>query len=163
MKEEGIERKEDGREAEREVLKERFTRKRGYWHAFWEEFLLLDPEFFEAYSDFSSVPWEVGGVLEPKVKELIYCAFDAAATHLYQPGLKLHMKNAIKYGATPEEIMEVLEIATHDTYGKQSIFGTLQRPLVIDDQQEEVVIDMTGMAGGPRCDAENLNFSELVA
>lgn len=43
---------------------------------------------------------------------MIYCAFDAAATHLYKPGLKLHMKNAIKYGATPEEIMEVLEIAT---------------------------------------------------
>lgn len=28
------------------------------------------------------------------------------------PGLKLHMKNAIGYGGTPEEIMEVLEIAT---------------------------------------------------
>lgn len=47
-----------------------------------------------------------------QIKELIYCAFDAAATHLYQPGLKLHMRNAIRYGATPEEIMEVLEIAT---------------------------------------------------
>jgi alkylhydroperoxidase/carboxymuconolactone decarboxylase family protein YurZ len=46
------------------------------------------------------------------VKELVYCAFDAAATHLYVPGLKLHMKNALKYGGTPEEIMEVLEIAT---------------------------------------------------
>lgn len=47
-----------------------------------------------------------------QVKELIYCAFDVAATHLYQPGLKLHMRNALGYGATPEEIMEVLEIAT---------------------------------------------------
>lgn len=67
MKEEGIEVKDDGREKEREVLKEKFTSKRGYWHAFWEEFLLLDPEFFEAYSEFSSVPWEGGGTLEPKV------------------------------------------------------------------------------------------------
>ncbi len=47
-----------------------------------------------------------------QVKELVYCAFDAAATHLYVPGLKLHMKNVLKYGGTPEEIMEVLEIAT---------------------------------------------------
>lgn len=47
-----------------------------------------------------------------QVKELVYCAFDAAATHLYAPGLKLHMKNALKYGATPQEITEVLEIAT---------------------------------------------------
>lgn len=50
--------------------------------------------------------------LSAQIKELVYCAFDVAATHLYQPGLKLHMKNAIGYGATPEEIMEVLEIAT---------------------------------------------------
>ena len=46
------------------------------------------------------------------MKELIYCAFDAAATHLYVPGLKLHMHNVLGYGGTPEEIMEVLEIAT---------------------------------------------------
>jgi len=47
-----------------------------------------------------------------QVKELVYCAFDAASTHLYVPGLKLHMKNALGYGATPQEIVEVLEIAT---------------------------------------------------
>ncbi|EHY61286.1 hypothetical protein HRR83_008984 [Exophiala dermatitidis] len=104
----------------REKLKADFTKNRGYWHTFWEDFLALDPEFFEAYLKFSSVPWlkdvdgsgKGGGALEPKVKELVYCAFDAAATHLYVPGLKLHMKNVLKYGGTPEEIMEVLEIAT---------------------------------------------------
>jgi alkylhydroperoxidase/carboxymuconolactone decarboxylase family protein YurZ len=47
-----------------------------------------------------------------QVKELIYCAFDSAATHLYKPGLKLHMKNVLSYGGTAEEIMEVLELAT---------------------------------------------------
>lgn len=46
------------------------------------------------------------------MKELVYCAFDAASTHLYVPGLKLHMKNALGCGATPQEILEVLEIAT---------------------------------------------------
>lgn len=43
---------------------------------------------------------------------MIYCAFDCAATHLYKPGLKLHMKNVLQYGGTPEEIMEVLELAS---------------------------------------------------
>jgi len=38
-------------------LKDDFTAKRGYWHTFWEDFLALDPEFFEAYTEFSSVPW----------------------------------------------------------------------------------------------------------
>jgi alkylhydroperoxidase/carboxymuconolactone decarboxylase family protein YurZ len=51
-------------------LKEEFEKKRGYWHAFWEDFLRLSPEFFGAYVEFSGVPWvnEGGkGVLEPKV------------------------------------------------------------------------------------------------
>lgn len=39
-------------------LKAEFEEKRGYWHSFWEDFLALDPELFEAYTDFSSVPWE---------------------------------------------------------------------------------------------------------
>jgi alkylhydroperoxidase/carboxymuconolactone decarboxylase family protein YurZ len=81
----------------------------------WEEILLLAPDFFSTYTEFSSVPWtnEGGkGVLEPKVKELIYCAFDAAATHMYEPGLKLHMRNVLDYGGTKEEIMEVLQLAT---------------------------------------------------
>jgi len=56
-----------------EKLKAEFTQKRGYWHTFWEDFLRLDPEFFGAYLEFSSVPWvknvngSAGGALEPKV------------------------------------------------------------------------------------------------
>lgn len=104
-----------GMSPEQIALKEDFETKRGYWNTLWEEMLLLAPEFFDAYTEFSSVPWtnEGGkGVLEPKVKELIYCAFDTAATHMYQPGLKLHMRNVLSYGGTKEEIMEVLELAT---------------------------------------------------
>ena len=56
--------------------------------------LELAPDLFEAYVEFSSVPWKTG-TLEPKVKEMIYIAFDAAATHLYVPGLKLHLRNAV--------------------------------------------------------------------
>ncbi|ORY14065.1 AhpD-like protein [Clohesyomyces aquaticus] len=108
--------REEGREmgkgmdglGEREwALRKDFETRRGYWHGFWEDFLRLSPDFFEAYTEFSGVPWGEGGV-----RELIYCAFDAAATHLYKPGLKLHMKNVLGYGGTPEEIMEVLELAT---------------------------------------------------
>lgn len=95
----------------RQRLKEEFTKKRGYWHTFWDGLLQLDPDLFEAYTAFSSVPWE-SGPLEPKVKELVYTAFDASATHLYVPGLKQHIANALRYGATVGEIMEVLEIAS---------------------------------------------------
>ena len=57
------------------------------------------------------MPWR-SGTLEPKVKEFIYIAFDTAATHLYVKGLKLHIENAIDHGATPQEILEVMEIAS---------------------------------------------------
>ena len=75
--------------------------------------LELDPDFFQAYVDFSSLPW-TDGVLEPKVKELIYTAFDASATHMYVPGLRQHVENALAYGATPAEVMEVFELASRD-------------------------------------------------
>jgi alkylhydroperoxidase/carboxymuconolactone decarboxylase family protein YurZ len=94
-----------------EEIKAEFTANRGYWNPFWDEILELDPELFAAYTEFSSVPWRTG-TLEPKVRELVYIAFDTAATHLYTIGLKAHIENAIGYGATPQEILEVMEIAS---------------------------------------------------
>lgn len=98
-------------DANQERVKAEFTENRGYWHSFWDEMLELDPELFEAYTNFSSVPWKTG-TLSPKVREFVYIAFDAAATHLYVPGLKLHYENALGYGATVGELLEVLEIAS---------------------------------------------------
>jgi alkylhydroperoxidase/carboxymuconolactone decarboxylase family protein YurZ len=92
-------------------LRERFIESRGYWNEFWNGLLRLDPDFFETYLAFSSVPWKKG-VLEPKVKELVYAAIDAATTHLYEPGLRQHVRNALGYGATAEEVMEVLELTS---------------------------------------------------
>jgi len=93
-------------------LKEKFIKERGYWsEGIWGQVLSLDPDFFEAYLNFSAVPWKKG-VLPPKIKELIYTAIDASTTHLYEPGLRQHISNALKYGATKEEIMEVLELTS---------------------------------------------------
>jgi alkylhydroperoxidase/carboxymuconolactone decarboxylase family protein YurZ len=97
-------------DARQRAIKEEFTRVRGYWHSSWDETLQFAPELLAAYLEFSGVPWR-GGTLEPKVKEFIYIAFDVAATHLYRTGLKIHVANALGYGATPEEITEVMEIA----------------------------------------------------
>jgi alkylhydroperoxidase/carboxymuconolactone decarboxylase family protein YurZ len=98
----------DGRQ---ERLKAEFTANRGYWHQFWEGILEVAPDLFEAYLEFSSVPWKTG-TLEPKVKEMIYVAFDASATHLYVPGIKLHLRNAVRLGASVEELTEVLSIVS---------------------------------------------------
>jgi alkylhydroperoxidase/carboxymuconolactone decarboxylase family protein YurZ len=92
-------------------LREVFVNERGYWNQFWAGLLQTDEDFFEAYLNFSAVPWRKG-VLEPKVKELIYTAIDASTTHLYEPGLRQHIRNALSYGATKQEIMEVLELTS---------------------------------------------------
>jgi alkylhydroperoxidase/carboxymuconolactone decarboxylase family protein YurZ len=112
----------------RAALKADFEAKRGYWHEFWDGLLELDPGFFEAYVGFSAHPWE-HGVLEPKVKELIYTAFDASATHMYVPGLRQHIENALGYGATPAEVMEVFELAS--TLGIHGYLAAL--PIVLEE------------------------------
>jgi alkylhydroperoxidase/carboxymuconolactone decarboxylase family protein YurZ len=115
-------------DARQQALKDQFTRERGYWDDLWAGLLELDPDFFEAYAEFSAVPWR-GGSLSPKVKEFMYITFDAAATHMYKPGLKLHMRNALRYGATPAELMELLEIV--------SVIGihgaTLGAPILVEE------------------------------
>ena len=93
------------------ALKADFIAKRGYWNAFWDGLLQLNPDFFEAYLNLSAIPW-TNGVLEPKVKEFIYIAIDASTTHLYEPGLRIHIQNALRYGATKEEIMEVYQLTS---------------------------------------------------
>ncbi len=111
LEEEGLRHGSPPLDERRTALKAAFEKNRGYWHPTWEGLLELDPDLFEAYVAFSSVPWKTG-VLSPKVKEFIYCAFDASSTHLYVPGLKLHMRNALRYGSTAEELMELLEIVS---------------------------------------------------
>ena len=96
--------------AHQHSLKEEFARHRGYWNATWDAVLELAPDMFEAYSAFSSHPWRTGH-LSALERELVYVAFDASATHLYEVGLKLHIENALGYGATPEQLLEVMEIA----------------------------------------------------
>lgn len=96
---------------EQDRLRQKFEDERGYWSDLWEDVLQLDPGYFEAYLDFSAHPWNEG-VLDPKTKELIYIAIDVATTHLYLPGLRVHIQNALDYGATRVEIMEVFQLAS---------------------------------------------------
>jgi alkylhydroperoxidase/carboxymuconolactone decarboxylase family protein YurZ len=83
----------------------------GDWNPLWDEFHKLDPEFLEAYIAFRSVPHQKGP-LPQKVKEFIMIAINAATTHMYGPGVRRHMQNAIKAGATREELLEVIQLTT---------------------------------------------------
>jgi alkylhydroperoxidase/carboxymuconolactone decarboxylase family protein YurZ len=48
--------------------------------------------------------------MSPKDIELLSIALDASYTHMYAPGTRRHIRNALKAGATVEEIMEVLKL-----------------------------------------------------
>ena len=83
----------------------------GDWNPLWEQFHEVDPDFLEAYLAFRSVP-QSSGPLEQKYKELILIAVNAATTHLYGPGVRRHIQNALKAGATREEILEAIQLTT---------------------------------------------------
>lgn len=98
-------------DARRQQLKDDFIKARGYWSEVWDGVLDLSPDYFEAYTNLSSVPWRTG-TLAPKVREFVYIAIDAATTHLYNKGTRIHIANALRHGASKGEIMEVLMIAS---------------------------------------------------
>ena len=84
---------------------------KGDWNPLWDQLLALDPQFMEAYLNFRSVP-QKNGPLPQKYKELILVAINAATTHLYGPGVRRHMQNAFAHGATPEEVLEAIQLTT---------------------------------------------------
>jgi alkylhydroperoxidase/carboxymuconolactone decarboxylase family protein YurZ len=98
------------REAHDELRRE-FAEVRGELTPVWEALLERDPAFFEAYLRFVQTPWRNGRV-EPKHKELIMLAVYAATTHAFEPGIRLHVRNAHRHGAAADEILEVLELVS---------------------------------------------------
>jgi len=86
-------------------------RRSGDWNPLWETLAGWDPEFLEAYLSLRNVPFEKGP-LPRKTKELVLVAINAATTHLYGPGVRRHIRNALQHGATRAEILEVIELTT---------------------------------------------------
>jgi alkylhydroperoxidase/carboxymuconolactone decarboxylase family protein YurZ len=70
------------------------------------------------------------GPLPQKTKELIFIAVNAATTHLWAPGVRRHIRNALNEGATPEEILEAIQLT--------SIMGIHSLTLGVPILQEEV-------------------------
>lgn len=85
--------------------------RRGDWNPLWDQMRELDPRFMEAYLRFRDVP-HTNGPLPAKFKELVLVAINAATTHLYAPGVRRHMANAFRAGATREEVLETIELVT---------------------------------------------------
>lgn len=84
-------------------------RSTGDWNPIWDQLFDMDPDYLEAFVHFRSVP-QTKGPLEQKYKELIFIAINAATTYLHAPGVRRHIPNALKAGATQAEILEVIQL-----------------------------------------------------
>lgn len=96
---------------EQEALKDAYITARGYWRPWTEGLLRLDPEFLQTYGRYAGYSAEMGP-LSPKMRELIYVALDGSASHLFRSGLALHLRLALREGATAREIVDVFRLAT---------------------------------------------------
>jgi alkylhydroperoxidase/carboxymuconolactone decarboxylase family protein YurZ len=80
----------------------------GQWNVAWDGFYQMDPAWTEAFIA-CGAPIYSGG-LDPKLAELLSIALDVSYTHMYAPGVRRHVKAALKVGATVEEIMDVFKL-----------------------------------------------------
>ncbi|HEX5314479.1 MAG TPA: carboxymuconolactone decarboxylase family protein [Gammaproteobacteria bacterium] len=83
----------------------------GNWNPDWEPFAKLDPAWTEKIVALAIAP-AVAGALDAKTIELIGIALDASCTHMYAPGVRRHIRRALKAGASREEIVAVLQLTT---------------------------------------------------
>ena len=81
----------------------------GKWNEEWDSLLFFTPVWTEQYMA-TVIDLYTRSVFPAKQVELLCLAFDASYTHMYGPGTRRHIKNAMKAGATLEEIMEVLKL-----------------------------------------------------
>jgi alkylhydroperoxidase/carboxymuconolactone decarboxylase family protein YurZ len=81
----------------------------GQWNDAWNPFLELDPQWTDEFMLMGGGIYG-SGVMSAKDIELMSIALDASFTHMYAPGTRRHIKNALKAGASMEEIMEVLKL-----------------------------------------------------
>jgi alkylhydroperoxidase/carboxymuconolactone decarboxylase family protein YurZ len=112
---------------EAQAIKEEFIRTRGVWLEQREAIFRLMPKYFAALSQLASASWKDGS-LTRKERELVALAIDCIVTHMFEPGLAMHIRCALEHGATRDEILEVFQLASLlglETYiqGAEALFG----------------------------------------
>jgi len=106
------------------------ARATGNWNPDWEPFAKLDPAWTERAIAMAIAP-AVGGALDAKTIEFIGIALNASCTQMYAPGVRRHIRRALKAGATKEDVTAVLQIASMQ--GMHSM--CLAAPILLEELQ----------------------------
>src|SRR5216683_4860881 len=99
---------DDNRAMRAEQLIARMQAARGYIYPEWELAARTDPDFTEAYNRLYELALGEGRHVSAKVREFVAIAL-LAFRGADRESLVAHMQRAIRFGATREEIFEVLE------------------------------------------------------
>ena len=83
----------------------------GDWNPAWDLARAMDPAWVEKFMAMGAHAMTCGG-LDAKTRELIAIAVDASCTHLYAPGVRRHIRRALEVGATPVEVLSVLQMVS---------------------------------------------------
>jgi alkylhydroperoxidase/carboxymuconolactone decarboxylase family protein YurZ len=100
----------------------------GQWNTAWDPFFELDPAFTDEFMATGAGIY-ASGVLPAKDVELLSIALDASFTHMYAPGTRRHIHNALRAGATVDEVMAVLKLCV--VQGVQAL--NLGVPILADE------------------------------
>lgn len=103
----------------------------GQWNATWDEAAALDAEWLEGFLAAGTLPLR-RGILDPKIYEFLAIAVDASCTHLYAPGTRRHIAAALDKGATPEEVLAVLQAVA--VLGIHSV--ALGAPMLVEEMEK---------------------------
>jgi alkylhydroperoxidase/carboxymuconolactone decarboxylase family protein YurZ len=101
----------DGRKPVPDHIGTKRATNRGPWGPALEKLREWDPKWAEPCEKMTTNPW-TGGVLPRKTVELISVALNAACTNLNPDGTRRHIRAALEVGATRDEILMVLKMAS---------------------------------------------------
>jgi alkylhydroperoxidase/carboxymuconolactone decarboxylase family protein YurZ len=68
------------------------------------------PQLFDAYRDLGQTI-ACSAALEPKWRELAIVVADLSTSHLFRDGAAFHIQTALRYGATPQEVVAAMTLA----------------------------------------------------
>ena len=119
----------------RQAVVRRGERRRGFVPYWLRTMADVDVDFLEAYERIYELTAIRRGKLPPKFREMIVVA--AVSIGGYLPGIKDHIRRALRLGATKEEIIEVLQSAYFHTGALTLVHGMIGLIDVLKDLEAE--------------------------
>jgi alkylhydroperoxidase/carboxymuconolactone decarboxylase family protein YurZ len=121
--------------ARREAIVRRGEKRRGFVPYWLRVMADVDVDFLEAYERIYELTAVRKSRLPAKFREMIVCA--AVAIGGYQPGLKDHIRRALRLGATREELVEVFQSAYFHTGALTLVHGMIGLIDVLKEQEQK--------------------------